>query len=296
MREELGKYLEEFIKHIKFEKGFSDHTVNSYLGDLSDFFEFLDLHKIYSIGEISYQNIYGFITELGKRGLKSSSIERKTAAIKTFFKFLKKSKIIEKNPAELVSSPKKSKRLPTFMEKGEIFDLINIIPEDTPLSIRNKAMIMLLYATGMRVSELVNLNLSDVDLKSETVHILGKGKKYRIVPFGKKTKEILMKYLIYRKELSAKSEAFFITKSGKRIMDRAIRYILNNYINNLAIQKKVSPHTLRHTFATHLLDNGANIRVIQEMLGHSNLATTQIYTHLSIAKLKDSYEKFHPHA
>ncbi len=296
MKEELEKYLEEFIKHIKFEKGFSEHTVNSYYGDLSDFFEYLDSQKIYSINQISYQNIYGFITELGKRGLKSSSIERKTAAIKTFFKFLKKRKIIDKNPAELVSSPKKSKRLPTFMEKGEIFDLINIIPEDTPLSVRNKAMIMLLYATGMRVSELVNLNLSDVDLKSETVHILGKGKKYRIVPFGKKTKEILLKYLFYRKELQSKSEAFFVTKSGKRIMDRAIRYILNNYIDTLAIQKKVSPHTLRHTFATHLLDNGANIRVIQEMLGHSNLATTQVYTHLSIAKLKDSYERFHPHA
>ncbi|MCX7821467.1 MAG: tyrosine recombinase XerC [Brevinematales bacterium] len=287
------EYLEIFIKHIIFEKGFSKNTATSYQNDLLEFIGFIDSKEI---SDINYQEIYNFITFLGKKGLKASSIERKVAAIKTFFKFLKRQKIIEKNPADLISSPKKSKRLPTFMEKGEIFELINVIPEDTPLSIRNKAMIMLLYATGMRVSELVNLNLSDIDLKNEIVHILGKGKKYRIVPFGKKTKEIIAKYLMFRKELQARSEAFFVTKSGKRIMDRAIRYILNNYIDILAIQKKVSPHTLRHTFATHLLDNGANIRVIQEMLGHSNLATTQVYTHLSISKLKESYEKFHPHA
>ncbi len=142
----------------------------------------------------------------------------------------------------------------------------------------------------------MGLNLIDLDLKSGTIHVYGKGKKYRIVPFGKKTGEILKKYLIYRREFQSKNEALFITKSGNRIQDRAIRYILSNYIEKLAIQKKVSPHTLRHTFATHLLDNGANIRVIQEMLGHSNLSTTQIYTHLSIGKLKESYNKFHPHA
>ncbi len=296
MENSFEKYLDLFIKHIKFEKGFSNHTVKSYENDLIDFFEFLKGEKLTSFNELTYEKIYDFITSLGRKGLKSSTLERKIASLKTFFKFLKREKVVEKNPMVLVTSPKKAKRLPVFMEKGEIFDLINLIPENDAFSIRNKTMILLLYATGMRISELCNLNLSSIDLKNELVYIYGKGKKYRVVPIGKKAKEMLQKYLIYRKEFHAQNDALFVTKSGKRIMDRAIRYILDKYINALAIQKNVSPHTLRHTFATHLLDNGANIRVIQEMLGHSNLATTQIYTHLSIKKLKENYEKFHPHA
>ncbi|MGC8764516.1 MAG: tyrosine recombinase XerC [Brevinematia bacterium] len=293
MNEEI---LDIFLKYIKYEKGFSKHTIKSYNIDISEFLNFLEKEKVKDIKAVSYQNIYSFITDLGKKGIAPSSLERKTAALKTFFKFLKKQGLIEKNPAELISSPKKEKKLPSFMEKTEVFELINLIPESDAFSVRNKTMIMLLYATGIRVSELVGLNLADLDLKEKTIHVSGKGKKQRIVPLGEKTKRMLLKYLGYRREFQSKNEALFVTKSGKRIQDRAIRYILNGYIEKLAIQKKVSPHTLRHTFATHLLDNGANIRVIQEMLGHSNLSTTQIYTHLSISKLKESYDRFHPHA
>jgi integrase/recombinase XerC len=292
----MTELTQNFLKYLRYEKGFSNHTIKSYKEDLENFFEFLKNEKIEDIKSLNYSVLTGYITFLGKKGFKASTIERKIASLKTFFKYLVKKKFISKNPAELISSPKKQKRLPSVLEVGEIFDLINIIPEDSPFSVRNKAMIMLLYASGLRVSELTGLNLGDLDLKNGLVRILGKGKKYRIVPVGNKTKAILYKYFLYRREFQPRGEALFVTKSGKRIQDRMVRYIINVYINELAIQKKVSPHTLRHTFATHLLDNGANIRVIQEMLGHSSLSTTQIYTHLSIEKLKKAYQEFHPHA
>ncbi len=160
-------------------------------------------------------------------------------------------------------------------------------------------MILLLYSSGIRISELTGLNTKNVDFKEGILNITGKGNKQRIVPMGEKARMIILKYLTYRKELLnpiENKETLFLTKSGKRIQDRMVRYIINRYIDELSIQKHVSPHTLRHTFATHLLQNGANIRVIQEILGHSSLSTTQVYTHLTIDKLKESYNRFHPHA
>lgn len=289
--------LDDFLKFLRYEKGFSFNTLKSYKMDLIDFLDYVEKIGIKDVSEVDYSLLSEYITYLGmKKKLKPSSIERKIASLKTLFRFLLRQKIISNNPADLISSPKKEKRFPVVLEKGEIFELIFSIPEDNAMAVRNKTIIMLLYASGLRVSELTKLNLKDLDLKQGVVHVLGKGNKYRIVPLGKKTKEMLLKYLVYRKEFKSVDDSLFITRSGKRIQDRMIRYILTGYINKLAIQKRVSPHTIRHTFATHLLDSGANIRVIQEMLGHSSLSTTQIYTHLSIEKLKKSYAEFHPHA
>lgn len=291
--------IQDFIHYIKYEKGYSSHTIEAYENDLSEFFGYLTDHQITDIKNVGYKTIYYYIIELGDKGLKASSIERKTATIKSYFKYLVKNQGLLKNPAALVASPKKEKHLPGVLEKEEVLALIESIPESDPLEIRNKAMLTLLYSCGLRVSELAGLDLRHIDFQDKVISVIGKGNKQRLVPAGNKALAMLEKYLPYRKELSASKgaiEAVFITKSGRRIQERMVRYVLDGYITALSIQKHVSPHTLRHTFATHMLQNGANIRVIQEILGHSSLSTTQIYTHLTIDKLKESYEKFHPHA
>lgn len=295
----MEELIDRFLSYIRYERGYSKNTIESYKNDFIEFLTFLSGENIFLIEDINYKVLYRYLSELGSKGFKASTIERKTASIKSFFKFLVKNQIIKKNPAVLISSPKKEKRLPNILEKDEILSLISSVPEKDALSIRNKAMILLLYSSGIRISELTGLNTKNVDFKEGILNITGKGNKQRIVPMGEKARMIILKYLTYRKELLnpiENKETLFLTKSGKRIQDRMVRYIINRYIDELSIQKHVSPHTLRHTFATHLLQNGANIRVIQEILGHSSLSTTQVYTHLTIDKLKESYNRFHPHA
>ncbi len=295
----MEKLIDQFLNYIRYEKGYSVHTIESYKNDFVDFLAFLSRQNIRSLESISYKILHLYIADLGKSGLKASSIERKVASLKSFFKYLGKIDAIEKNPASLISSPKKEKRLPSILEKGEVISLISSIPETDALSVRNKTMVMLLYASGLRISELTGLNMKDIDFKEGILSVIGKGSKQRMVPTGNTARQMLIKYLNYRRDLDAPKgdrEALFLTKSGHRIQDRMVRYIINRYIHELSIQKHISPHTLRHTFATHMLQNGAGIRVIQEILGHESLSTTQVYTHLTIEKLKESYDKFHPHA
>jgi tyrosine recombinase XerC len=295
----MEELITQFLNYLLYEKGYSKNTIESYHHDMTEFFSFISRQEISKIEDIQYRTLYRYIAEMGELGLKASSIERKVASLKSFFHYLMKNEIIKKNPASIVSSPKKEKRLPAILEKEEILALIASIPEKDALSVRNKTMVMLLYSSGVRISELTGLDLKNTDFTEGILSITGKGNKQRLVPVGEKTRKMLQSYLTYRRELSFPgkgNEALFLTKSGKRIQDRMVRYIINRYIDELSIQKHISPHTLRHTFATHLLENGANIRVIQEILGHASLSTTQVYTHLTIDKLKESYEKFHPHA
>lgn len=291
--------IDRFLSHLLYEKGYSKNTLESYKNDFVEFLFFLSERGLNDIHSIRYQDLYHYLSRLGEMGLKNSSIERKTASLKSFFKYLLREGVISKNPAALVSSPKKEKRLPSVLEKVEILSLLSSIPETDARSIRNKAMLTILYAGGFRVSEMSGLDLTDVDYREGMVRVLGKGGKERIVPIGETAGKTLIRYLSWRKELEAGNNyerALFLTKSGKRIQDRMVRYILARYLDELSIQKHVSPHTLRHTFATHMLENGASIRVIQEMLGHASLSTTQVYTHLTIEKLKESYNEHHPHA
>lgn len=296
---EMEEWVNRFLSHMLYEKGSSRNTIASYQNDLTEFLKYLIGRKIDKPSQVDYKTLYRYIVTLGDEGLKASSIERKIASLKSLFKYLLRNDVIKTNPAALVSSPKKEKRLPVVLEKEEVLGLIQSVPETDALTVRDKTMLMLLYAGGIRVSEMTGLDFRNVDLKSGVLNVVGKGNKERIVPIGDRAKQMLNKYLTYRKELDCPrgdKQALFITKSGKRIQDRMVRYILNKYIAAMAIQKHVSPHTLRHTFATHLLQNGAGIRVIQEILGHSSLSTTQIYTHLTVDKLKESYAENHPHA
>jgi integrase/recombinase XerC len=295
----IEKYIKDFLTYLRYEKGYSLNTIESYQNDLSDFLSFLSSKGIAEPPAVTYKILHLYISVSGANSLKPATIERRVASLKSFFKYLVRTNAVKKNPAALISSPRKEKRLPVVLENSEMADLIASIPESDALSVRNKAIVILLYASGLRVSELCSLDLKDVDFKEGILLVKGKGSKERFIPAGETARKMLVKYLNYRRELSRSAPddgALFLTKSGKRIQDRMIRYIISGYINELSIQKHVSPHTLRHTFATHLLRNGAGIRVIQELLGHESLSTTQIYTHLTLEKLKENYDNFHPHA
>lgn len=294
---ELEDQVNRFLSYLKYEKGYSGNTIESYKNDFTGFLEFLLAGKIRNAVDIDYKTIHRYISELGENDFKASSIERKTASIKSFFKYLQREGVISKNPAALVSSPKKEKRLPVVLEMDEVIRLIESIPDTDAVAVRDRTMVLLLYASGIRVSELTGLDLRNVDLNGGVINVTGKGNKERVVPIGDTAAKGLVKYMTYRKELEkTDKKALFLSNNGKRIQDRMVRYVLKRYIGKISVQKKVSPHTLRHTFATHLLQNGANIRIIQEMLGHSSLSTTQVYTHLTVDKLQESYEQHHPHA
>lgn len=293
----IQKYIQSFLDYILYEKGYAEKTLIAYSDDLDLFLQFINEVQIHSFNQITFRVLHHYLASLGEKGLSAATLERRVASLKSFFKFLTRREIITKNPAALLSSPKKEKRLPVVLEKREIKILIASMPDITPLEIRNKTILTLLYATGLRVSELVSLNLQNIDLNQQTLRVVGKGSKERIVPIGNTATVMIRKYLLPRKELICnETDALFLTKNGNRLSDRMVRNIINCSVDHIAMHKKIHPHTLRHTFATHLLDNGANIRVIQELLGHSSLSTTQIYTHLSVEKLKENYSKFHPHS
>lgn len=296
---DLEEGVNRFLTHVLYEKGYSRKTLKAYQGDLTHFLEYFYSRGLKIPAAVSYRELHRYVASLGARGIKASSLERKTASVKSLFKFLVRNGVIKSNPAALLASPKKEKRLPSVLEKKEMTAVLNALPESEALTVRDKAMVLLLYATGLRVSELTGLDFRNVDLKSGVITVAGKGGKERLVPMGDKAVAALRKYLVYRGELSrpdGERQALFLSKNGKRIQDRMVNYILKKIIRDLSIQKKVSPHTLRHTFATHLLQNGAGIRVIQEILGHSSLSTTQVYTHLTVEKLKESYDRHHPHS
>jgi len=296
----LNDFIEKFIEYLQDEKNYSEHTCNDYKDDLEQFNQFLNKLNLQNIEQIDHIIIRQFLGELNQKDYSKKSIARKLASIKSFFKFLLKRGYINSNPAEYVSTPKLPKLLPHFLYEDEITEIIESFDGDDFESVRNKAILETLYSTGMRVSELVNLDLQDIDIFQGIARVYGKGKKQRIVALGSKCREALNTYLVYRKNLldnqGITTEALFINTRGKRLTDRGVRYIFKSHITKLAKEKKVSPHTIRHTFATHMLNNGCDLRVVQEFLGHVSLSTTQIYTHIGKKQLKNIYEKYHPHS
>jgi len=294
--------LIEKFKLYLIHKNVSYNTLRAYEFDLNEFYLFLkNFYKNdFKIQKIDHLVLRKFIIFLqtnftNKKQKTKSTIARKIYVLKSFFKFLYKSNFIKTNVSSLISSPKIDKPLPKFLTLQEMKQLLDETYYDTKFGIRDKAIIEFLYSTGLRISELVSLNIDSIDFYNNFVYVIGKGNKERIVPIGEIALETLYKYLDLRKKIVSEDEkSLFVNYKGERITDRAIRKILDKWVNKASIKKHISPHVLRHTFATHLLNAGCDLRTVQEMLGHRNLSTTQIYTHLTPQKLKEVYQKAHP--
>ena len=286
----MNKYLNHFNDFLKGEKGASPHTLRAYNEDLKEFLSFIDKDP----KKIDYLDIRSYLSFLHHKKLKKTSISRKLATIRSFYKYLHREGYVKSNPAKLVSSPKVPKNLPRFLAIDDVFALMNKPQGDTFRATRDKAILELLYSSGLRVSELTSIDISDLDIKESLVRVKGKGKKERLIPIGSKAMDAIQNYLPERISLKKKTPALFLNNRGGRLTQRSVRRILVHYSRMINLKGDLSPHTLRHTFATHLLHEGADLRSIQELLGHSSLSTTQKYTHVDIAYLTEVYDKAHP--
>jgi len=297
VRNEIG----DFLDYLTYERNVSINTVAAYRDDLesftgflcNDYFTFardqLDLRRIDHIAIRSY------LAHLARKKLSRSSIARHLSALRSFFKYLMREEIVDANPARGVATPRREKHLPSVLQASDIAVLLEAPDLSSALGIRDRAWLELLYASGLRISELVGIDLDDIELRARLVKVLGKGAKERIVPFGTKAEEAIRAYLRVRNG-SDDETALFVNYRGERITTRSVRRLFNGYVREASLRAGVSPHTLRHSFATHLLNAGADLRAIQELLGHASLSTTQKYTHLNDWQLIEVYKKAHPRA
>jgi integrase/recombinase XerC len=300
--------IDSFLESLVTEKGYSDHTCRAYRKDLKDFFSFLaqpwasgSIHqkRTHSVApqQVDAGMLRGYLSLLHRKHEKTT-IARKLSAIRSFYKFLVKKGIILENPAEFILTPKQNKTIPVYLSVDEIFRLLDSIQTDTLLGLRNRAIFETLYSSGIRISELAAMDISDVDFSAALVRVFGKGHKQRIVPVGEKA---LAAITAYRAQLqkqaepeAVKSGPLFLNRFQKRLTPRSIARILKKLVGAVGLLTPISPHALRHTFATHMLDAGADLRAVQELLGHKSLSTTQKYTHVSIDRLMETYDKAHP--
>ena len=296
----MEKNIVNFEKYLNIERNYSNYTIKNYLIDITEFITYCNnFNKNYL--NIKYTDIKSYLTHLYEKKYKSTTISRKISALRTFYAFLYDKNIVDKNVFEYITLPKKEKRLPKYLSNDDIDEIFKIIDISTPLGIRNRLILELLYGSGLRVSELCNIKLSDIDFSNKSIRIIGKGKKERIVYYGEPCKRIIDLYLNgTRDEILGKNknENLIIgnKKSNKSLSVRSVELILNNIIESTSLNKKASPHTLRHTFATHLLNDGCDILIVKELLGHSSLDTTGIYTHISNERLRKVYLNNHPRA
>lgn len=290
----MNKYLNDFYKYLSY-KEYSDNTINSYKKDLT---EFLIFSKNKDIKTIDYNYIRTYLEYLYNKEYRASSINRHISSLKSFFKYLTKMEVISSNPMLLVSNSKQEKKLPNFINYNDLDILFSIPDKNTPLGLRNLLILELLYSSGVRVSELVSIKIDDIDFNYNRIVIKGKGNKERIVLFGDKCNKLLNEYLSNSRPILLKGdcEYLLINKNGTKITDRAIRMIIDDIVSKSCLKLKISPHTLRHTFATHLLNEGADLKMVQQLLGHSSISTTGIYTHVSNEKLRRTYLDSHPRA
>ena len=286
--------LEDYLKYLEYQKNYSKHTIDSYQKDIEEYLEYIEDKKI-KLLKINYDEIKMYLKHLSDKEDINSTISRKISALRGFYKFLQNNNKIENNPFSLINLPKKEKKLPRFFFYNELEELFNTPKLNTPLGQRDRLILEMLYATGVRVSELVNIKVSDIT--DRTIKILGKGNKERIVRFGDYCDEILKMYLNDgHYKLNSSSQYLFLNNNGGKLTDRGVRYLLDKIIDKTTIEKKISPHMLRHSFATHLLNEGCDILTVQELLGHESLTATSIYTHVTNDRLKDVYFKTHPRA
>lgn len=296
MKNVLKKYLKNFIVYLEYEKNVSAHTIIAYKTDLEEFSVFLDSRTLGNIGKIDHLLIREYLACLLKKGHKKSSIGRKLATLRSFFKFLVREKLIYKNPILYISTPKQEERIPSFLEMDEVKGLIEMPDRSTVEGLRDASILEVLYSTGIRVSELAGLDVQAVDFIGGVIKVKGKGGKERMVPIGERALDCLGTYLKARRSEQGDKQALFLNYRATGFSVRSVNRLIDKYVKLVSIKKHVTPHTLRHTFATHLLNAGCDLRAIQEMLGHVNLSTTQVYTHLTIQRLKKVYDKAHPHA
>ncbi|MEI6832112.1 MAG: tyrosine recombinase XerC [Candidatus Omnitrophota bacterium] len=289
----MEKYIEKFIRYMEIEKNYSTHTILNYKLDLQNFSRFLSGTEL---EKIDYLMLRKYLAVLKEKNLGVRSVGRRLSALRSFFRFLSREGYIKTNPILMLSSPKLDKHLPSFMTEEEVYKLIEsaFAKNDLDLlGLRDRAILETFYSSGLRISELVGLNIDDLDVISGVVKIRGKGKKERIVPIGEAALSTIKKYLDKKKK---QTDAVFLNNNNRRITTRGVRDIVTKYLRIAGIKPGVSAHTFRHSFATHLLNRGADLRTVQELLGHANLSTTQIYTHLTTERLKSVYDKAHPRA
>jgi integrase/recombinase XerD len=293
----LEKFIDEFLDYLSLERGLAVNTIEAYRKDLNKFALFAEEKNIAEPLRPERDDFVGFIYALKESSLKSNSIARNIVALKVFYRYLVSQRYIPTDPTELLESPHLWKYLPDILSVAEIDSFLKVIRGSKVKDMRDRACFELMYATGMRVSELANLTLSDIDINLGVIRCLGKGQKERIIPMGRLARSALSAYLQEARPKLLKekdSKHIFLSKQGSRISRQMIWKLMRHYALLAGIKKEVSPHTLRHSFATHLLERGADLRIVQELLGHSNISTTQIYTHVNKDRLKSIHRKFHP--
>ena len=302
MQESEKQYLEDFKTYLSVEKNFSDHTLSAYSSDIVSYILWLDNA---SCTEVDFNKLREYLHFIQSFEYKKTTIARKVAAIRTFYKFLFRERYIDTNPAISLSAPKRPKSLPKFLTPDEVEKILNNVKIETPAGFRNRVILELLWATGMRVSELSNLNFGDLNLEENEIRVFGKGAKERIVLVSDRAKDYLNQYINTARKLIAPEyntgeinddTPLFINNTGYRLQNKTIRKVINETVEKIELPKKVTPHVFRHSFATKLIENGADLRVVQELLGHAGISNTQIYTHISMKHMKDVYENAHPHA
>jgi integrase/recombinase XerC len=327
---EESTIIHKFLDYLKFERRFSEHTAKCYGADLTQFGEFLmnsvessssgpemihqshhqagqatavatqvDLKVDQLLLSAQTDSVRLYLGLLNEKQYSKATIARKLATLRSFYKFLVKRNHVSSNPVVSIRTPKQEKKLPRFLEYEEVKKLLNTPPVNTWLGARDRAILETLYSTGIRVSELVALNMDDIDFLGEVVHVRGKGKKERIAPIGSSALQVIQHYMEYRNKRAQSngnfdSKVLFVNKHGRRLSTRSVRRKMDKYLKMSGLDPDISPHTLRHSFATHMLNNGADLRSVQELLGHQSLSTTQIYTHLTTTKLKEVYDNAHP--
>lgn len=299
-REKL--YIDGFKAYLGVEKNFSEHTLNAYCSDVVSYI--LWLNGI-SCTDVDFNKLREYLHFIQRFDYKKTTIARKTASIRTFYKYLFREQLIDTNPAISLSAPKRPKSLPKFLTPEEVEQILNNIKIDTPAGFRNKVILELLWATGMRVSELSNLNFGDLNIEENEIRVFGKGAKERIVLISERAKTYLIQYINTARKLIApnydtgivnENSPLFINSTGYRLQNKTIRKAINEVVEKIELPKKVTPHVFRHSFATKLIENGADLRVVQELLGHAGISNTQIYTHISMKHMQEVYETTHPHA
>ena len=292
----LEQDIKQFKKYLQNEKRYPDTTIESYTEDLNTYQAFIEENRLDYV-TINKDEIREFLKELDSKNYAKTTISRMLSALRHFYSYLITIKRVESNQFKLIKNPKREKHLPNFLQPNELQEIFDSIELETPLGIRNRLIIELLYATGLRVSELVDLQINDIDISNKEIRVLGKGSKERIVFFGEYAEKYLNMYLDNsRRELlnGKKSDCLILNKDGNQITSRGIEVIVDKIVNDAALKHNISPHVIRHTFATDLLNNGADLKSVQELLGHSSLSTTQIYTHITNERLRSVYLKTFP--
>ena len=294
----MNNNINSYLEYLRYQKNYSDHTILGYQDDLEIFKNFLSSKNINDFNEVTYDLIREYLKYLHNLKYTSKSIVRFISSIRGLFKYLMSKKIIKDNPMTLVSNPKVERKLPKYLEYNELEKLVNTPDIKTDMGIKDALILEMLYSTGIRVSELVNIKINDIDKKNKEIRILGKGSKERIVLFGNVLLDKLNLYLntYYPKYNINNSNYLFLNKHGNKLNDRMVRMIVDDNMIKAGINKKISPHTLRHTYATHMLNSGADIKTVGDLLGHESISTTTIYTHLSNEQLKRVYLNAHPRA